>query len=324
MDNETLFGREQLKRSAETRVSELGAVLEDYHRRERALPGIQSQARRESFVLQLLDSSRRTEYVSRMLGRNLADLRRDPAQPMFDPILGAIVCSRGGEYEEACWLTLLATQFGKAAASGWELCRAVYGRLGSEVVSSWERTSSNPRELCEWIVGNADEIKRGPPPRRFGNHRKYESLLDKGARGTPATLRTYVAWVMAAGSHAALIDAAVVAADGDRFRAFDDLYRSMSAVSSFGRLARFDYLSMLGKLQLAPIAAGSTYVSTSTGPLAGAALLFFDASTATHSAAAIDLWLRDLGQRLGVTMQDLEDALCNWQKSPDSYRRFSG
>ena len=37
------------------------------------------------------------------------------------------------------------------------------------------------------------------------------------------------------------------------YETFDDLYRSMVAVDRFGRLGKFDYLTMLGKLGFAPI-----------------------------------------------------------------------
>ena len=46
-------------------------------------------------------------------------------------------------------------------------------------------------------------------------------------------------------------------AKGDPRKAFDILYHSMGAVASFGRTARFDYLTMIGKLGLAPIEPGS-------------------------------------------------------------------
>ena len=55
---------------------------------------------------------------------------------------------------------------------------------------------------------------------------------------------------------------------------FDYLYRSMDAVASFGRMAKFDYLTMVAKLGLAPIEPGSTYMPGATGPLSGARLLF--------------------------------------------------
>ena len=91
-------------------------------------------------------------------------------------------------------------------------------------------------------------------------------------------------------------------------------------VIRFGRLARFDYLAMLGKLGLAQIEPGSTYMDGSTGPRRGALSLYGQG----YKAADLDHWLIELDQVLGVGMQVLEDALCNWQKSPNVFKHFRG
>lgn len=306
------------------RADQLSRSLATYTKNVRPLPGIVDKERADAFIEQLVESTRRTEYVRTMLDRPLSEERRLPNCAGFDPVLGAIVCMRNGDYEEACWLTLLGVQFGRARVGGWELCRAVYGRLGNGPTSSWTRTVGDVSELCNWIEDNAERIRIGPPRRRFGNHRKYESLKETDGRGTPRTIRTYVAWVKAIGSHKELIDSAIAGAEDDPYLAFDTLYRSMSAVASFGRLARFDYLSMLGKLRVASIKAGSTYLTSSTGPLKGAQLLFTQKGAEVPSTRIMDSRLRDLGEALGVTMQDLEDAICNWQKSPNSFKAFRG
>lgn len=310
--------------TARERAKTLEVALRDFHENRRPLPGIESAERRESFIMQLLDSTRRTEYVGKVLQRDLAVARLDPYSALFDPILGAIVSIRSGNIEEAYWLTFLATHFGNAHTCGWQLSQAVYGRLGLGPISTWDRTRGDVEELCAWLAANAEVIRTGPPTRKFGNHRKYESLDDRGSRGTPVTFRTYVQWITAGGSHVDIINAALTASGGDPYNAFDRLYRSMSAVASFGRLAKFDYLSMLGKLKLAPIAAGSTYLGASSGPLKGAKLLFIAGTPQAQPSSVMDGWLRQLGESLNVTMQDLEDALCNWQKSPDVYVRFNG
>jgi len=59
-------------------------------------------------------------------------------------------------------------------------------------------------------------------------------------------------------------------ANGDPRKAFYDLYRMMEVVASIGITARFDYLTMVGKLGLASIEPGSTYMQGATGPLQGA------------------------------------------------------
>jgi hypothetical protein len=113
-------------------------------------------------------------------------------------------------------------------------------------------------------------------------------------------------------------------AEDDPRQAFDDLYGSMNAVKSFGRMARFDYLTMVGKLGLAHIEPGSTYMGNSTGPLEGARLLFSGKKTAPLNPAKLDEWLGELDAQLNVGMQVLEDALCNWQKSPTTFKPFRG
>jgi len=105
---------------------------------------------------------------------------------------------------------------------------------------------------------------------------------------------------------------------------FDHLYRSMEAVASFGRTARFDYLTMIGKLKLAPIEPGSTYMQGATGPLTGARLLFTGSETGSLSRASADTYVIELEGRLRVGMQVMEDSLCNWQKSPDAFKPFRG
>lgn len=52
----------------------------------------------------------------------------------------------------------------------------------------------------------------------------------------------------------------------------------------------------------------------------GARLLF----GGDESTRKLDLWLVQLGAQLNVGMQVLEDALCNWQKSPEKFRPFRG
>ncbi len=85
-------------------------------------------------------------------------------------------------------------------------------------------------------------------------------------------------------------------------------------------MARFDYLTMIGKLGFAPIKPARPYLQGATGPVRGARLLFgTDDGTAT-----LDEWLVELGAEMNVGMQVLEDSLCNWQKSPGEFRPFRG
>jgi hypothetical protein len=98
----------------------------------------------------------------------------------------------------------------------------------------------------------------------------------------------------------------------------------MAVVRRFGRTGRFDYLTMLGKIGIAPIIPGSAYLAAATGPRRGARLLFGGTTAAALSNRNLEHWLAGLDQELNVGMQVLEDALCNWQKSPDRFRPFRG
>src|SRR5439155_3411674 len=97
----------------------------------------------------------------------------------------------------------------------------------------------------ERILAGGDGI-----PRQFGNHRKYESLDASSLRGPAAAFESYVQWVGPPRTHEMLIEEVRRQTRADPRKTFDNLYHSMT-VASFGRTAKFDYLTMTGKLDLA-------------------------------------------------------------------------
>lgn len=298
----------------------LDAGLLTFDRDKRPLPGICDSANREVFVEQLLESIRRVKIVAVLRARELSDRRANPNDELFDPLKAAILYQRQGNIEEAFWLVFLFVHFGKHARAGWRYAREVYGRLGEAGRWDWASTSADPSGFRAWLHAHQDDLKREGVPRGFGNHRKYESLDAHSRNGTGAAVESYVRWVGPPRTHQELMERVYRETDGDPRKAFDGLYQSMRAVARFGRMARFDYLTMLGKLGLAAIEPASTYMENSTGPLRGARLLF----GADESAATLDQWLVGLDAQLSVGMQVLEDALCNWQKSPARYIPFRG
>ena len=289
----------------------------------RVTAGLKRPTARKTFARQLVDSAHRTKYVTLMRSRTLSPLRVDPSSELFDPILAAIRLLSQGEIDEASWLIFLSVHFGKHGRTGWALCRRVYGTLCEGAPWTWSRIVTDAEAFKKWLGGREGKIKAGPPVASFGNHRKFETLRDLGDRGTPAAIATYVNWIKQSGDHKQKFDSALKQANGDGKLAFDILYKSMN-VASFGRLAKFDYLSMLGKVGVTAIQAGSTYVEGATGPLKGAGILFFADKKVSVSTATLDQWLVELANHLGVTMQDMEDAVCNWQKSPTQYQSFRG
>jgi hypothetical protein len=284
------------------------------------MPGIEDPRARTALVEQLVESLRRVRYVSVVASRPISQLRADPASELFDPVLAAILQQDGGDYDEACWLVFLSVHFGKNRRAGWRLARTVYGGLGTAGRWTWQRVAADPQAFRSWLAANQSVLRDSQRSGAFGNHRKYQSLDAHKPVGTGSAIESYVGWIGPERGHQRFFGNALHETSGDPKAAFDLLYRSMKAVASFGRTARFDYLTMLAKVRLVPIEPGSVYLDGATGPLAGARLLLGPA----RSRRECEEDLAVLGARLGVGMHVLEDALCNWQKSPLVFKPFRG
>ena len=300
---------------------QLDERLNAFHHTTHNLPGIQPKARRDTFLAQVVESIRRVRYVAVMSERDVSKRRADPNDELFDPQKAAILFQRKGELDEAFWMVFLFVHFGKHSRSGWRYARKVYGRLGDVLYRwDWATTRADPEAFREWLDIHQDQIRVPGIPGGFGNHRKYQSLDAYSDVGTGAAFETHVQWIGPPRTHIELIEQALDRCNQNPRDTFRDLYESMNCVASFGRMARFDYLAILGMLGLATIEPDSTYMQGSTGPLVGARLLF----GLQHGATQLDRKLVELEAQLGVGMQVLEDALCNWQKSPDVFVPFRG
>ena len=299
----------------------LDARLRTFHDQQRALPGILDPRRRSVLVEQMVESHRRVRFVAAILDRDVSAQRADPANDLFDPLKAAIHFQRMERIEEAFWLVFLFVHFGRNAhGGGWRYAREVYGALGGAERWHWETTSANPEGFRAWLNANQNELRRDGVPGGFGNHRKRQSLDALHPHGTGSAFVTYVNWVGPARGHQELIRQALQEANGNPRTAFQGLYESMADVASFGRLAKFDYLTMLGKLGLAQIEPGSPYLVNGGAPLRGARLLFGNGGSVRDQ----NDWTVQLGDHLGLGMQVMEDSLCNWQKNPDQFVRFRG
>ena len=298
-------------------ADKLDTALLEYSEKERPLLGLEDQTRRNAFIEQLIESVRRVKYVSVIATRKLSIQNTDPCSDMFDPVKAAIVYKSQGRIKEAFWMVFLFTHFGRDKYGTWRYAKDVYRGMGDSIKWSWEEVCKDPAVFAEWIKENSDEIKNNGPG-GFGNHRKYESL-----EGTGFVVQSYVEWVNPPRTHVQLFQQAQEEANDDPKIAFDILYNSMNEVERFGRLAVFDYLTMIGKMSLAKIEPGSAYLDNSSGPLDGAKLLFFNGDH-NESSSTLDEWLIELDNYLVVGMQVIEDALCNWQKRPDQFIPFRG
>ncbi len=286
------------------------------------LPGAQHPQRREVYLRQTIDSIRRVQYIGVVASRPIHPDRADGLSPMFDPVRAAVSQHRSGNFDEACWLVFLFVHFGKHLQSGYRYARDVYSALGHRSPWTYAAVAADIAGLRLWLDANEAHLRRGNG-RGFGNHRKYQSLSGTRANGTGDAFSTYCHWVRAHGDHRGLFDRALHEANQSPEGAFDWLYRSMASVATFGRIGRFDYLTMLQKLQFVAIRPGTPYLeSSSSGPNAGARLLL--ESTLRLPISELNRRVAVVGSYLGVGMQEMEDSLCNWQKSPMNYRLFSG
>ncbi len=278
------------------------------------LLGIADQHSRWVLVEQLIESKRRVAFISVLRNRNLSPARSDPHSDVFDPIRGAIWLFQNGDEEEAFWLLFLATQFSKHSIDGWRLTKAVYGKLGCQPYWKWNDVYKSPVKFAQWADTNAPSLKAF----RFGNHRKYETLKPGSTRGLGAAVKHYVARVSVYGSQRQTIQA-VISGVNDPNTQFEFLYKFFRQNVSWGRLATFDHVTMLQKVGLIDARPGRTFLSESTGPKAGVNLLLGPTSLTMKQKEGI---IFRLGNALGLGQQEMEDALCNWQKSPAKFVAF--
>ncbi|MFL6676360.1 MAG: hypothetical protein ACJ8LG_24105 [Massilia sp.] len=310
-------------RHKEAALNKIEATLTKFTSTYFPLPGIEKPSARRVFAMQVLDSMRRVAYVGVVAGRKISPRRGDPSDEMFDPVKAAMLALRSGDMEEACWLAFLFVHFGMHRVSRWRFLREVYGRLGATPHWSWSEVSADPEAFRDWLRENQAHLLRGNQ-RGFGNHRKYQSIDADKPAGTGAAIVSYVDWVAEHGGHAALFEKAYSTGAKDDYSAFDYLYESMNSVVSFGRTAKFDFLTMLSKLGIASIKPPKAYIAGSTGPETGARLMLQGSVDKTLPANELEARLRQLADELEVNMQVIEDSLCNWQKSTDNYHLFSG
>lgn len=303
--------------------AELDQALQDFISDGNDLPGLHSEAQRSAFLEQLVDSERRNRYYSRLLERSIGQGSGNPASAGFNPLSAAVLFEREGNRDEAFWMVFLSVHFGKSRRSGWRLVADVYGLLEAGGRWTWEAVSSDVSDFRTWLEDHIDSIRALEPPRRFGNHRKYESFDGWSASGTGSVVASYVDWVGGARSHDVRLTDELASSNGDPRVGFRDLYRSIRRVHRFGRTAAFDYCSTVSKLGLAPIEPAMAALSGATGPLSGAKLLFGPLADG-RTPNEIENLLAPLKDRLGIGYDALEDALCNWQKSPDRFMPFRG
>lgn len=280
------------------------------------LAGLVDQATIETLALQFVASERREDYYKHVQAKPVSAARADPNSGAFDAERAVAHHMQQGNIDEAGWLIFLMTHFARPAGSKWLRLQDVYGKLGNGRWD-WATVTANPTAFYSWLDTNWQKI-RG----RFGNHRKYTSLRPNAPIPMRKTVADYLGWI-GPGGHAVFFANAVHAAGNDPHVIFDRLYNEMK-IGTFARLGKFDYLSLVGRYGLAPIEAGSAYLKGATGPEAGARLLVDGSRNSLTPISLIQGKLDALDLRLKLGMTIMEDALCNWQKSPAKFIHYLG
>lgn len=291
---------------------ELKNKLSAYSKNKHPLLGLVDGLTLDALAMQLVASQRREDYYRLVQRNQISANRANPNDPSFDAERAVAHHIQQGNVDEACWLIFLMTHFARHAATGWRRLQDVYGLMGTETLT-WAKITDNPESFFNWLDQNWQGIGGA-----FGNHRKYESLRPDAKRPTGLVIRAYLNWV--GQSHEELFEGFELEASNDPF---DTLYRKMK-VLGFGRLGKFDYLMQIGRYQILQITPRSAYLTGATGPSIGVKLLFMNDGNAKISTRDLQALLDPLDEELAVGMEVLEDALCNWQKSPQKFIHFIG
>ncbi|UQR63394.1 hypothetical protein LRP30_42955 [Bradyrhizobium sp. C-145] len=301
--------------SRQSELKRLDRVLREFSDKVYPLRGINDKEARKTLAMQMVASLRRMDYTRILKSRPIDAARADPTSPLFDPERAALLHAKLGNPDEAIWLIFLATHTGKHGRFGWRRMQDIYSGLGQHNWT-WKEVSENPDDFRKWITANHDKIGGA-----FGNHRKYESLRPDSRAGTLAVIQSFVRAVDR--SPEKWFRDLVRRGGNDPHTIFDAAYRELR-IERFGRLARFDFLALLGRLDLVPMSPGSAYLDGATGPLRGGRLLIDGDLSSKRTAPDVDCILKSLDERLGVGMQVMEDSICNWQKSPSAFKHFKG
>jgi hypothetical protein len=274
------------------------------------LPGLRTEESRERFVRKLFGSELRLRAFSM---RKFSG-STDPHNTEFHPLRAIVDLFEAGQREEAYWLAFLTTQFGQEQRKTVGL---FYGKFGAGKWD-WDTVFDNPDQVRLWIASLPEkQLKR----LKFGNHRKHETNNPKSPVGTHAVIHSFVRWADDNGQGELYKALRAVSRGKTPEDAFDQAYGALS-ITRFGRTAKFDFLCLLGNLEMLDISPPHCYLREGTGPKSGA-LLMVTGRKKGRITDDVDSIIRKLQKHLDVPVEVMEDALCNWQKRAKSARRTS-
>jgi hypothetical protein len=272
------------------------------------LPGLDTPESHKRFIETLVNS----QIKLRALSMKKFSGSTDPRRKDFHPLKATVEFFDAGQRGEALWLAFLTTHFGQEKRNTVGL---FYGKFGTGLWD-WDTVSQNPNSVRRWIASLPERQLKGL---KFGNHRKHETNDPKSPVGTAAVIESFVKWVDENDDGDPYIALREVSKGRSPELAFDCAYRTLS-VTRFGRTAKFDFLCLLANLGILNISAPHCYLRDATGPKGGA-LLMVTGQKRGRITDHVDGIIRNLRRHLGVPVEAMEDALCNWQKRPRAAQR---
>ena len=207
------------------------------------------------------------------------------------------------------WILYLATYFGKSNKSKWELFyRATFRK--DESLITFDQIQADLDKYFKYL-SSFDFFKDCD----YSNHRKFtpKNLIEKN--GVFNSIEYFVKNIK-------------LYTPKDEME-FHEMYLLSQKIPTFGRLSGFDFTSSMTKCGLNVKEPVSMYAEHSTGPLKALELLLKltnnDASKSSQKKLGSDLmdWFLK-NNKIFMTGQVLEDAICNWQKNTVKYIRYTG
>lgn len=211
--------------------------------------------------------------------------------------------------KDKIWILYLATYFGKSNKSKWVLFNRSSFRVNQSLIT-FTQIRKSPEIYYEYL--NSIDLFEGT---KFSNHRKYTKKSLNGSKGLINSMNFMIENMEEFNRKQKIT--------------FSEFYKLSHKIPGFGRLASFDFTSTMAKCELNVEQPLSMYANNSTGPLKGLFLLLSVTKNSTSHQDQIDLsekltcWFLN-NSHIFMVAQVLEDAICNWQKSPIHYERYFG
>ncbi len=208
------------------------------------------------------------------------------------------------------WYIYLATYFGKSNKSKWKLFNNAAFRKDKTLIEL-DHILNNRQNYYEYLR-SLDFFAES----NFSNHRKYTKKALDGEGGVLNSME-YFLDNMDHFTHANSVE-------------FDFIYKRALLIPNFGRMAAFDFTASLSKCNLNVDAPVSMYHQSSTGPLRALKhILILSGAESTNRKAQVELgdkllqWFIN-NSDIPMIAQVIEDAICNWQKSPTRHVKYFG